>query len=113
MQQITSITSYPCQEMQLVLDNNETVDFKIYYNARTQNWFFDLVYKEIKINCVKIVLHPNILRQFRKFIPFGIMFSANDKVEPFQDTSFANGDCIMYVLNSEEVQQIEDSIYNS
>ena len=113
MQRITSLTSYPNQQMQLVLDNNETADFNLYYNGRVQGWFFNLEYKDLIIKGTKVVLHPNILRQFRNNIPFGIRFEAKSKVEPFQDTSFSSGDCIMYILNSDEVQETEEKIYNS
>ena len=104
--------SYPRQKMQLVLENNETADFTLYYSGRMQSWFFNLSYKDITINGAKVVLHPNILRQFKNIFPFGIMFFSDAKVEPFQLTSFSSGNCVLGVLTSSEVQEIEESIYN-
>lgn len=110
MKQITTLTSSPKQKMQLVLDNNETADFYIYYNGRVQSWFFDISYNETIINCVKVCLHPNILRQFRRIIPFGLAFLSESKVEPFELTSFSSGQTGFYVLNSEEVETVEELI---
>lgn len=112
MKNITSITSSARQTMTLVLDNNESINFSIYFSPRMQSWFFDFTYKELTVNCSKVVLTPNALRQFRKIIPFGIGFSAESFVDPFQITDFSSGRVNMYLLNKEEVEQVESEIFN-
>lgn len=112
MQQITTITSSSKQQMTLVLDNNETVDFKLYYLPRQQSWFYDFTYNDLTVNCSRVTLSPNALRQYKKNIPFGIAFTADGDVEPFSMTDFSSGRVNMYVLNSDEVQQIETEIFN-
>lgn len=112
MQEITTLTSSPKQLHTLVLDNNEKVDFKLYYLSRQEAWFFDIQYKDLIVNCSKVVLTPNALRQFRKIIPFGIAFVTTGFVEPFQITDFSSGRVKMYVLNSTEVQNVEQEILN-
>lgn len=112
MQQITSITSQPKQRMQLVLDKNETFDFELIYSLRNQAWYFSFSYKEIKASLLKVVLTPNALRQFKNILPFGIMFSTTGYVQPFKPDDFSSGRIQMYVLNKEEVLQIEQEIYN-
>lgn len=112
MQQIDTISSSPNQRMSLVLDNNETVDFCLYYRAMQQSWFYDFTYKERTVNCSKVVLTPNSLRQFRRILPFGIAFLSDSDAEPFQIDDFSSGRVKMYVLNSADVKQIEREIYN-
>ena len=73
MQQITTISSNPIQQMQLVLENNDTVDFKLYYSMREQSWFYDFSYKDLTVNGSKVTLHPNALRQFRRIIPLELL----------------------------------------
>lgn len=111
MQQITTLTNEPKQRHQLVLDNNETVDFRLYYSARQQAWYYDFTYNDLTCNCSKVVLSPNALRQFRRIIPWGLAFDAEGGVEPFQLDDFSSGRVKMYVLNSEDVQTIEQEIY--
>ena len=111
MQQITSITSDSKQRMTLVLENNESVDFLLYYLPRQQSWFYNFTYNNLTCNSSRVVLSPNALRQFKNIIPFGIAFTANSYVEPFNITDFSSGRVNMYVLNKEEVQFVESEIF--
>lgn len=111
MQQITTLTDEPRQRHQLVLDTNETVDFRLYFSARQQAWYFDFTYNDLTCNGSKVVLTPNALRCFRRIIPFGIAFDTDGFVEPFQIYDFSTGRVKMYVLNEEDVQTIEQEIY--
>lgn len=113
MKQITSITNEPYQQHQLVLDNNETVLFTLRFLPRQQAWYFDFTYNEITARRLKVVLTPNALRCFRRIIPFGIAFSSNGYVEPFQLNDFSSGRLKLYVLNSEDVLTVESEIYQS
>ena len=112
MQEITSITSSPKQRMTLVLENNETAEFYLFYLPRQQSWFYNLTYKDLTINGAKVVLTPNALRQYKKLIPFGIGFAAQSTVEPFDITDFSSGRVSMFILNSDEVKQVESEIFN-
>lgn len=112
MQQITTITNQPKQRMTLVLENNETVDFHIYYLPRQQSWFYNFTYNNLTVNCSRVTLSPNALRQYKRVIPFGLMFEAEGFVEPFDINDFNSGRVNMYVLNSDEVKQIESEIFN-
>lgn len=111
MQNITSITSSANQRMQLVLENNETVDFHIYYSARMQSWYYDFSYKNITCNGSKVVLSPNSIRQFRNILPFGFKTSSNSYVQPFKQDDFSSGRVVFSILNSDEVKQVEKEMY--
>lgn len=113
MQQITSITSSANQHMQLVLENNETVDFRLYYSARMHSWYYDFTYKNLICNGSKVVLSPNSLRQFRKILPFGFMFSSESRIQPFSQDDFQTGRVVLNVLNADEVKQVEREIFNN
>lgn len=112
MQEITTLTSAPNQLHRLVLDNNETADFRLYYSGRMQSWYYDIEYKDITIKCSKVVLTPNSLRQLKNILPFGISFYSDSDIEPFQINDFVTGRVKMGVLNADEVEQIEEEIYN-
>lgn len=112
MEIVSTITQYPNQRHTIPLENNETADVRLYYNARMECWYMDIQYKDITINCIKIVIHPNILRQFRNTIPFGISFYSAGYVEPFEIEAFSSGRVEMGILSKEEVLQVETEIYN-
>lgn len=109
---ITTLTNHPNQRHQLVLENRESADFRLYFLSRQRSWYYDITYKDITTNCNKVVLTPNSLRQYRKIIPFGIAFYTEGEVEPFKIDDFSSGRIKMGILNSDEVLEIEKEIYN-
>ena len=111
MQKITSITNRSKQHFTLVLENNEHVDFTLYYLPRQQSWFYNFTYKDLTVNCSRMTLSFNALRQYKRLIPFGFAFVAEGSVEPFDINDFSSGRVSMYVLNSDEVKQIESEVY--
>lgn len=114
MEVITNLTEYPNQLHTLVLENNKSADIRLFYCGRMQSWFIDLTFEDIQINGLKIVLSPNLLRQFRKLIPFGLAIYTNtDFVEPFEIEAFSSGRVKISILNSDEVNEIETEIYNA
>ena len=112
MFEITSLTKHPNQLHTLILDDNETATLRLFYCGRMSEWYYDLQYKDLTINGRKVVLTPNSLRQFRNNIPFGIAFYADSSVEPFEIDAFSSGRVKMGILSSDEVEEIEENIYN-
>lgn len=114
MQVITSLTTSPNQFHELVLENNSSAKFTLRYYARMLSWFFDIEYNGIIVNNIKVVLHPNILRQFKNKLPFGLrVYTDNGSpVEPFQRTDFQTGRVHLAILNSDEVWQVEREMFN-
>lgn len=113
MKIITSITAEPKQRFVLRLDNNESVIMRLYYYPTQSSWYFDIEYGEYINNGNKVVLTMNALRHLRNIIPFGIAFLSGSSAEPFQLEDFINGNVLAVLLNKEDVQEIEDTVYNS
>lgn len=112
MQLITQLTDNPTQTMKLVLDTKELVQFDLRFMPTQRSWYCNVIYKEIELYGLKVALFPNILRHFKNMLPFGIMFKSNDHVEPFKLDDFTTGRVQMYVLNADEVEQIEGIGFN-
>lgn len=112
MQLITQITNNPIQTMKLVLDTKELVQFNLRFMPTQMSWYCDVIYNDVEIYGLKVALFPNLLRHFKNMLPFGIGFSANDHVEPFSVEDFANGRVQMFVLNKQEVEEIESVVFN-
>ena len=112
MQLITQITNNPIQTMKLVLDTKELVQFNLRFMPTQMSWYCDVIYNDVEIYGLKVALFPNLLRHFKNMLPFGIGFSANDHVEPFSIEDFTNGRVQMFVLNKQEVEEIESVIFN-
>lgn len=112
MRIITEFTANPKQTCTLVLENQETVTFRLYFLPTQLSWYFDFTYNDVVNNGNKVVLGANILRSFKNIIPFGLAFQANDGVEPFEVDCFINGRINVYLLSSDDVEAMESNIYN-
>lgn len=112
MQIITSITDEPKQQFNLRLDNNETVVMRLYYYESQNSWFFDIQYKDYINNGNRVVLTFNALRHLKKILPFGIAFLSVSNADPYSLDSFTSGNFLMALLNQDDVQQIEETVYN-
>lgn len=112
MKIITSITAEPKQRLVLKLDNNESAIMHLYYYSSQQSWYFDIEYNGYENKGNKVVLTMNALRHLRKKLPFGIAFLSGSNADPFQLEDFANANALMVVLNQEDVDTIEDFVYN-
>lgn len=112
MEIITSITAYPKQQFVLKLENNEFATMRLYYYSSQQSWYFDIEYKDYVNNGNKVVLTMNALRHLRNKLPFGIAFVSGSNAEPFQLEDFTNQKVLMLLLNQEDVQTIEELVYN-
>lgn len=111
MKRIVNISNSPKQKIQLVTDNGDNIEFFLEYKPRVESWFFSFEYKGINVNNLTVCLHPNILRQFKRIIDFGIGFKSDTKIEPFSIDVFKDGRCSMYLLNEDEVKSVEANIY--
>ena len=112
MEVITSITAYPKQQFVLKLENNEFAIMRLYYYATQQSWYYDIEYNDYINNGNKVVLSLNVLRHLRNKLPFGISFLSGSNAEPFGLNDFVEQKVIMLLLNQEDVQELEDTIYN-
>lgn len=112
MQIITSITNEPKQQFTLKLDNNETATMRLYYYSSQNSWYFDIEYNDYVSNGNKVVLTYNALRHLKNIIPFGIGCIAGTKADPFSLDAFTSRRFLITLLNKEDVQLIEESIYN-
>lgn len=112
MQIITSITEQPRQKFTLKLDNNQQAIMRLYFYESQKSWYFDIEYNG-KENCGnKVVLTFNAIRHLRKIFPFGIGFISESSADPFSIDAFTSGKFQMILLNEEDIQLIEETIYN-
>jgi len=112
MQIITSLTEQPKQKFNLKLDNNERATMRLYYYESQKSWYFDIEYNNRINRGNKVVLTFNALRHLKRLIPFGVGFISDSNADPFSLDAFTSQKVIMILLNQEEVQEIEETIYN-
>lgn len=111
MKEIVEITNNPKQMFSFQLDNGGLITIRLYYIESQIGWFFDLEYDGIVSNCHRLTNSPNIIREARNIFPFGIACSVSDGQEPYFLDDFVNGRVQFYVLDKDDVEYIEETVY--
>lgn len=111
MKKVVNITNNPKQTVILQTENGEDIDLYLEFKPRVQSWFFSFKYNELESKNLQVCIHPNILRQFKRNINWGLGFASTNSAEPFSVDSFSTGRCELFLLNEEDVLNIERNIY--
>lgn len=111
MLQLSDVGSEPRQRFILpVADLEYSVYLTIEYSANQLCWFYSLEAGDFKVYNDKLAIGPNILRQYRGRIPFGLAVLSYSGMDPIVQDAFSSGDIIICVLSPAEVDQMEDTI---
>jgi hypothetical protein len=107
---IQQVTSDPVQKQTLILPNGNTLTMQMYFVPMQYGWFISqMVYGTFTLNSLRITVSPNMLRQFKNQIPFGLACYANGVVrEPSQQQDFSSNAFSLYILSAAEVIEYEE-----
>lgn len=112
MKLINEITNEPRQHHILTLDDGSTMSVNFEYRENQNGWFYSLEHETKSFYNRRIVTSPNMLRQFKNLIPFGLACVTTDGGEPVFINDFSSKRCKFYLLNSDDVQYVEENIIN-
>ena len=112
MRTIQNLTNAARQMAHVILDDGSRLDIKFTYLPVIQRWQLDINHPKITLYGALLCNHPNLLRQFRNTIPFGLMCWVYDGTEPILQDDFINGRLEIDVLSLSEVIHMESLIGN-
>jgi hypothetical protein len=108
MNQITGITDNSKQIFKMMLDDGTIAQVNLNYLGATQRWAFDIIHPLLTVYNKILCTHPNILRQYKDIIPFGLMCFTNDGLDPVLVTDFKAGSRgNLYILTEADVAESE------
>jgi hypothetical protein len=108
---LTEITSDPNQKFSVQLEDNSNFTLVLEFMEQQESWIAsisDIPNSDKIINGFRVVSSVNLLRQYNRIIPFGIAIETEDGDDPFRIDDFSSGRATFNILNSEEVEQIEE-----
>lgn len=114
---IDGLTSQPAQISTLVLDDGSRVTFSLEFKPQQAGWFYSLFWpgkndNAFELNGCRLGCSPNMLRQFRDLIPFGLALVATpDDLDPITQTCFVDGTAELILLDAEDVASVEAELY--
>jgi len=111
MQQITNLSDEASQISKVVLDDGSVITFEIIYLPTIERWMMNVSHPTITVNNLILCAGPNVLRDFRNVIPFGLGCYTNDGADPFYIEDFASGRVSLFVLDASEVAFFETNVF--
>lgn len=109
--QLTQLTASASQQLNAVGDSGIVVGLLLFFLPTQNGWGFNVTYNDFVFNGGFLTNSPNLLRNFRNIIPFGLMCTTTDGYEPEFIEDFIDGRVSLYLLNAAEVIQIEAEFY--
>lgn len=113
MKYINSITNSPNQNIIFILDDGRRINITLKYIDNQNGWFYSLIFGSFTVNNRRIVTSPNMLRQFRNVIDFGLCCIVSDGNEPLFLDDFISKRAKLYLLDSDDVVSVEGMIQNA
>lgn len=110
MQLLNNLTDAADQVMTVTIADGSLATLEFFYRPAVQRWTLDITHPLLTMHGFNVCLGPNILRQWRNIIPFGIAVTSTIGLDPIQVDDFANGVCSVYTLSAAEVLLVESEI---
>ena len=107
MNSIDNLSSAANQTTLVVLDDGTTVTLTLTYRAATQRWTLDVLRGTFQAFGINVSAHPNLLREWRNVVPFGLACSTTDGGDPVYLEDFSNGRATLLILTQDDVAAIE------
>lgn len=108
---INKITNDPIQNINLIGIPGINIPAQLRYLVRIQRWVIDFSYNGKEYNGIAISTAPNMLRQYRNEIPFGLCCICVNGLDPYGQNDFANQSANLYLLDSSDVAQVETDYF--
>lgn len=99
------------QVVSIPLADGTRVSLTLYFRPQQSAWFFDVVYNAFTCLGRRMVCSPNLLRQFRNIVPFGLAVFTVGNVEPNTQTAFVDGTASLVLLDSTDVSSVETTLF--
>ncbi len=113
MLRVDNLSTESSQTSRIVLPSGEDLNLLLQYQPAIQRWLLSLSSGAFAVQGLNMCLSPNILRQWRNVLDFGLAIVAADGVDPIyiRDFDGTPSRVNLFVLTGDEVQQAEDTIY--
>lgn len=116
MKIIQGLTDNPNQQTSILLPDGSRVMLILGFRPQQLAWYFDLIWTRVDgstfpIQGLKLVASPNMLRQYRKRIPFGLGLVTLNSIEPTTQSTFVDGTSQLLLLDAVDISTIEQRVF--
>ncbi len=111
MKLVSNLSDEADQLTKVVLADGSVAAFEFTYLPAIERWAMSVSHPKIEIDGMILCCGPNVLREFRNVIPFGLGCYSTDGADPFYIEDFASGRITLYVLDASEVAFFETAVF--
>lgn len=113
---ITGLTDQANQQFTLRPADGTRVRLTLNYRVQQAGWFYDLLWTRtngtsFEVNGMRLVTSPNVLRKWRDILTFGLSVVTDANLEPTDIKAFVNGTTQLLLLDSAEIEEVEQRVY--
>jgi hypothetical protein len=108
---VNKITDDPDQQITLIGEAGQQISFNLYFDPTQNGWFADISWGTWQVTGFQILVGPNVWRQWKNIITFGLMVTSSDGYDPAYIEDFASGRIQLYLLNASDVQAVEAEFF--
>jgi len=110
MNQITTLTDDADQRMFYTLADGSAVQMEFVYRPAIQRWSVSLSYGSLSLSGYLLCAGPNVLRQWRNLVPFGMAVASLDGQDPVAIDDFTTGRVQVFMIEGQEVEDVESQV---
>lgn len=111
MKYIDRITNSPIQTMTLTGNQRQRINLTMRYMPSQQSWFMDVAYQDFSVYGLQVVASVNMLRNYKNVVPFGFVCTTEQQIDPYRLDDFLTGFAKMYLMNEQDVINIEEAFF--
>lgn len=118
MNLLNGLTAAPSQTIRVVIEDGSAFTLNLFFRPQQNGWFYDVVWPGSASLPVpfstynrRLVASPNVLRQFRALIAFGLQVATPDNSDPNTLQSLVDGSVAIALLNAADVAAAEANFF--
>ena len=108
---IGNITNDAHQTLTLIGIPGLQITMTLDYNPRTTQWILGVDDGTTQIQGLAVVCAPNMLRQWKNIIGYGITCLRTDGLDPYQLNDFSDQVANIFLLDAADVAQVEAEFF--
>lgn len=109
MQRLNNLTNDADQLVTFQLPDGSLAQMEFIYRSGTQRWALNLNHPLLTLNGYNLVVSPNILRQWKNLVPFGIAILSTTGLDPMNPNDLVDGTILVEMLDASEVALVEST----
>ena len=114
MVQINNLSDAADQVTNLAMPDGSNGVLELIYRGATQRWTFNFTHSQFPNGALigqMLCVHPNILRNFKNVINFGMACVSADGQDPVSIEDFVDGRISLYILSAADVLTVESTFF--